>query len=128
MITPEPVPDSCWPVTSMVTTLGRILAAAAPMVPSSWAAGAPVALVILRPVLTELPLCSVGRDHAAADAAADQGGQQRGDQQQPAAGPGAACRRRRPAGPSQRQLLGVLVARLPGVAGLAGVALAVGWL
>ena len=53
MMTPEPVPDS-WPlVTPMVTTLGRILAAAAPIVPSSWAAGAPVALVIRRPVFTE---------------------------------------------------------------------------
>ena len=55
MMTPEPVPASCCPVTLMVTTLGRILAAAALTVPSSFAAGAPVELVIRNPVLTLCP-------------------------------------------------------------------------
>src|SRR5690606_17655208 len=53
-MTPDPVPDSLWPVTSIVTTLGMILAAAALTVPSSFGELDAVWLVTVIPLDTDL--------------------------------------------------------------------------
>src|SRR5262245_41854536 len=59
MITPEPLPCSCWLCTSMVTTLGWIRAAAPLIVPSTLAAAGAVWLVCGRLLTTVvLPLSS----------------------------------------------------------------------